>query len=368
MLIKSLQLKNFRNYAEETFSFDEGLNVLTGANAQGKTNAAEAVFLLCTGYSPRASKDLQLVKKGEERAEISCVAESRYGRIDIEMVINRADKKSVKINSTPILRIGELLGNVNSVFFNPGELKLVKETPEDRRRFMNISLSQMSKNYLHALNRYNKILQQRNNLLKERDRDTVYETLPIWDAEIAKYAAKIVVRRNEFLSTLSPLAEEAHAALSGGKETLKISAESGWKGDEAEVADGILKALKASYEKDMRLGFTNVGPHRDDMKILLNGEDVKVYGSQGQQRTVALSIKLAETQIFKSRFNEYPVLILDDVLSELDKVRRRRLIARISGIQTIITCTNAEKSVFGDTPYKKMTISDGKLKKISLKV
>ncbi len=367
MLIKSLHLKNFRNYAEEEFLFDGGVNVLTGANAQGKTNAAEAVFLLCTGYSPRATKDNQLVKKGEERAEIECLAESRYGDVHIEMSIGRADKKSVKINSTPIMRIGELLGNVNSVFFNPGELKLVKETPEDRRRFMNISLSQMSKNYLHSLNRYNRILQQRNNLLKERDRGMVFETLPIWDAEMAKYAAKIIDRRNEFLKTLSPLAEEAHAALSGGREELKISAESGWQGSEAEIADGVAKALKASYEKDMRLGFTNVGPHRDDMKILLNGEDVKIYGSQGQQRTVALSVKLAETEIFKSRFNEYPVLILDDVLSELDRVRRRRLIARLNGIQTIITCTNAEKSVFGDTPYKKMTVADGKLKKTAAK-
>ena len=186
-------------------------------------------------------------------------------------------------------------------------------------------------------------------------------------AEMAKYAAKIIDRRNEFLKTLSPLAEEAHAALSGGREELKISAESGWQGSEAEIADGVAKALKASYEKDMRLGFTNVGPHRDDMKILLNGEDVKIYGSQGQQRTVALSVKLAETEIFKSRFNEYPVLILDDVLSELDRVRRRRLIARLNGIQTIITCTNAEKSVFGDTPYKKMTVADGKLKKPAAK-
>ncbi|PWM72424.1 MAG: DNA replication/repair protein RecF [Bacillota bacterium] len=368
MLIKTLRLKNFRNYAEEEFSFDAAVNVLAGANAQGKTNAAEAVFLLCTGYSPRATKEYQLVKKGAEKAEISCRAESRYGEIVIEMEISRTDKKNVKINGTPILRIGELLGNVNSVFFNPNELKLVKESPEDRRRFMNISLSQMSKSYLYALNRYNKILQQRNNLLKEKDRAVIWDTLPIWDAEFSRYAAKIILLRNEFLKTLGPLSEEAHAFLSGGKETLKISSESGYYGTEEEIAFAVKEDLRTAYEKDVRLGFTTVGPHRDDMKLFLDGEDVRVYGSQGQQRTVALALKLAETEIFRGRSGEYPVLVLDDVLSELDKVRQRRLIERAEGMQTIITCTNADKRVFGAAPFKKMTVLAGKLKKISSSV
>ena len=362
MLIRSLRLKNFRNYAEETFEFADGLNVLAGANAQGKTNAAEAVFLLCTGYSPRATKDHQLVMRGREGAALSCRAESRYGEISIEMEIC-ADKKNVKINGTPILRIGELLGNVNSVFFNPNELKLVKESPEDRRRFMNISLSQMSRTYLHALNRYNKILQQRNNLLKEKDRAIVLDTLPVWDAEFARYAAKIILMRNEFLKTLGPLAEEAHACLSGGKETLKIASESGYYGGEEEIAYAVKEDLKTAYEKDIRLGFTTVGPHRDDMKLLLDSEDVRIYGSQGQQRTVALSLKLAETEIFRARAGEYPVLVLDDVLSELDKVRQRRLIGRAERMQTVITCTSADKRVFGGAPFKKMTVAAGKLKK-----
>ena len=365
MRIKTLRVKNFRNYAEEEFSFGDGLNVIRGANAQGKTNAAEAVFLLCTGYSPRATKDNQLVKRGEERAEIACRAESRYGEISIEMEISRAEKKSVKINGTPILRLGELPGNVYSVFFNPNELKLVKESPEDRRRFMNISLSQMSRNYLFSLNRYNKILQQRNNLLKESDRLLVRETLPVWDAEFSKYAAKIILLRNEFLKMLAPLAEEAHAYLSGGKEKLTMASESGYYGTEAEVADAVKEDLKTAFEKDIRLGFTTVGPHRDDMKLFLDGEDVRLYGSQGQQRTVALALKMAETEIFKARSGEYPVLVLDDVLSELDKVRQRRLLKKTDGIQTIVTCTHAEKSVFGSLPCKKMTVVSGKLKKSS---
>lgn len=365
MRIKTLRVKNFRNYEEEEFSFDAALNVIAGANAQGKTNAAEAVFLLCTGYSPRATKDNQLVKKGEEKSEISCRAEGRYGEIAIEMEISRTDKKSVRINGTPILRIGELLGNVNSVFFNPNELKLVKESPEDRRRFMNISLSQMSKSYLYSLNRYNKILQQRNNLLKERDRSVVWDTLPIWDAEFSRYAAKIILLRNEFLKTLGPLAEEAHAFLSGGKEALKIASESGYTGTEEEVAYAVKEDLKTAYEKDIRLGFTTIGPHRDDMKLILDGEDVRIFGSQGQQRTVALALKMAETEIFRARSGEYPVLVLDDVLSELDKVRQRKLLKRAEGMQTIVTCTHADKTVFGKIPFRKMTVTAGKLKKLS---
>ena len=363
MRINYLTLKNFRNYTEEEFTFDSGINILCGANAQGKTNAAEAVFLLCTGYSPRATKDKQLVKTGEETAQIACDAQTNYGNISIDMTISRNANKAIKINGTPVSRIGELLGNVNSVFFNPGELKLVQEAPEDRRRFLNISLSQMHRSYFYALNRYNKILFQRNNLLKEKDRLMILDTLPIWDKELAKYASKIVALRNEFLTVLGPFAEKAHADLSGGTEKLTVGTENGWYGTEEEIAYAIGEDLKSSYEKDLRLGYTNVGPHRDDMKIILNGTDVRIYGSQGQQRTVALSIKLAEAEIFKSRTGEYPILILDDVLSELDKPRQRRLMSRLDGMQTILTCTNVDRTVIKDKNFKKITISGGKVKK-----
>lgn len=362
MKIHELRLKNFRNYSEEIFSFGDGINILCGQNAQGKTNAAEAVFLLCTGYSPRATKDKQLVKTGEERANISCLAQTLYGEISIDMAISPKLNKEVKINQTPIKKIGELLGNVNSVFFNPSELKLVQEAPEDRRRFLNISLSQMSRGYFYALGRYNKILYQRNNLLKEQNRAMILDTLPIWDKELVKYASKIVVMRNELLKALAPFAEEAHAYLSGGSEKLSVSMENGWQGSQEEVAYAIEEDLKLSYEKDLRLGFTNIGPHRDDMKIILNGEDVRIFGSQGQQRTVALSIKLAEAEIFKARTGEYPVLILDDVLSELDKTRQRRLISKVEGMQTILTCTNIDGSLLKGKNYKKIKISLGKIK------
>lgn len=362
MFINNLTLKNFRNYEEERFEFSNGINILTGANAQGKTNAAEAIFYLCTGYSPRASKDKQVIKAREEFAEICGVATSAYGDVSVKIRFG-VDGKEIFVNGLKILRIGEIFGNIHSVFFNPSELKLVQESPEDRRRFLNVSLSQMSKSYFYALTRYNKILSQRNVLLKDPDGKIVSETLPVWDEQMTKEAAKIIKARNEFLSELSPIAEEKHAYLSGGKETLKMKTESGYFGSEDEIAYALKEDLKTAYEKDRRLGFTSVGPHRDDIKFSLNDTEVKIYGSQGQQRTVALALKLAETEIFKTRFGEYPILILDDVLSELDKARQRRLVRAIDDVQTIFTATGFDRSVFNGRSCSRFVIESGKIKK-----
>ncbi len=363
MYIKSLTLKNFRNYQEEHFEFDSGTNILTGSNAQGKTNAAEAIFFLCTGYSPRANKDKLVVKTGESVGEITGTAVSSYGNVSVRINFDLSDKKKIYINGLEIHKIGEIMGNINSVFFNPSELKLVQETPEDRRRFLNISLSQMSKSYFYALSRYNKILSQRNNLLKDPDVSLVRETLPIWDQQLTKEAAKIIRFRNEFLTELSPIAEEKHAFLSGGKETLTMKTEDGYFGTEEEIAYALFSDLKTALERDLRLGFTSIGPHRDDVKFSLNGDDVRVFGSQGQQRSVALSLKLAETEIFHKRTGEYPILILDDVLSELDKKRQRNLINNVSHLQTIFTSTELDRTVFRNSSYNRIIIENGKIKK-----
>jgi DNA replication and repair protein RecF len=364
MQISTLKLKNFRNYENQEINFSSGLNILTGFNAQGKTNALEAIFFLCTGYSPRANKDRLVIKNGETEAEISAKATSIYGDVSVKIIFDKNDKKRIFINEIEVLRIGELLGNIHSVFFNPSELKLVQETPEDRRRFMNISLSQMSKNYFYALQRYNKILAQRNNLLKDPDLEMVKETIPIWDEELTKYASKIIFERNKFILTLSPKAQEKHAFLSGDLENLVINTESGYSGTEEEIKNTLKKDLKSALMKDLKLGFTTVGPHRDDLKFTLNGIDLKAYGSQGQQRTTALSLKLAEAEIFKERFNEYPILLLDDVLSELDKKRQKRLIEATKNIQTIFTATGVDYSVFKGKTYQKATIENGKVKKV----
>ncbi len=363
MFISKLHLKNFRNYVEEEISFSNGINILTGSNAQGKTNCAEAIFFLCTGYSPRANKDKLLVRHGEESAFITGLATGRYGDVSVKIEFNKNDKKSIFINQMQVLRVGELMGNINSVFFNPQELKLVQESPEDRRRFMNISLSQMSKTYFYALQRYNKILAQRNNLLKDPDKDLIKQTLPIWDEQLSKQAGKIIKARNDFLREIAPIASEKHALLSDNKEVLEMKTESGYYGSEDEIAFALFEDLKLGLDRDMRLGFTTIGPHRDDIKFTLNGDDVRVFGSQGQQRTVALSLKLAEAEIFYNKFNEYPILILDDVLSELDKKRQRKLISAVSNMQTIFTATHLDRQVFKNLEVNKIIIEKGKVKK-----
>ena len=362
MFIKKLQLQRFRNYTEEEFTFSDGINILTGQNAQGKTNAAEAIFLLCTGYSPRAHKDKFFVKSGEESARIFGIAGTRAGDVSVRIDFNVKDKKNIYVNGLQILRHGELFGNIHSVFFNPGELKLVQESPEDRRRFLNISLSQMSKNYFYSLQRYNKILAQRNNLLKDPDKDIIRETLPVWDRQLCMEAGKIVKARNVFLENIAPIAEEKHAALSDGREILKMKTESGYTGSEEEISSAMFEDLTAGIEKDMRFGFTTIGPHRDDIKFTLNGEDVRLFGSQGQQRTVALSLKLAETESFYKRFGEYPILILDDVLSELDKKRQKKLVSSVEHLQTIFTTTVLDRAVFKNKAFNKTVIENGKIK------
>ena len=360
MRIKNLNLKNFRNYANETVGFTEGLNVLFGKNAQGKTNCAEAVFYLCTGTSPRCRRDKQLIRHGCDFAEISAVAEGVYGEIEITAKICE-NSREVRINGNKITRNADILGNIYSVFFSPHELRLIQDGPAARRRFLNVSISQLSKPYYIALSRYNKILEQRNNLLKNRDISMVYDTLPVWDEQLCKYAATIAFKRAEFAAMLSPIAEGIHSELTDGAEKLEISPEKKYKGDEKQLSERLFNELSANYERDIRLGFTASGPHRDDLDILIDGTDAKTFASQGQTRTAALSIKLAEVEIFKTLSGEYPVLILDDVMSELDLPRRKKLAARTQGLQTILTCTHAERVLYGKE-VNKIRIEGGKIK------
>ncbi|MDY2880298.1 MAG: DNA replication/repair protein RecF [Candidatus Borkfalkiaceae bacterium] len=360
MIVSQLHLTDFRNYAEETFRYREGVNIVCGGNAQGKTNSAEAIFFLCTGYSPRAKRDKQVIRHGQTSARVSCEAQTRYGSVSAEIRFFSDRNKEVSVNGVPVSRIGELLGNVNSVFFNPGELRLVQESPEDRRRFLDISLSQLSRGYFYALQKYKKILAQRNNLLKEENLSLIRETLPVWDAQLAAAGAKIVAERNAYVRMLSPFAGEAHGEITGGRETLTVTGDYRYEGTEEEICRQLADALREKADKDIELGYTTVGPHRDDLKIRVNDSDVRTYGSQGQQRTAAISLKLAETEIFRERFGEYPVLILDDAMSELDCSRKRRLQSFIGKMQTIVTVTEKE-----DVPgYEKANIirvEDGKI-------
>ncbi len=360
MRIKNLSLKNFRNYIDERVEFSDGLNVVFGKNAQGKTNCAEAVFYLCTGISPRSRRDKQLIRRGEQCAEISAEAEGRYGKMLISAKITETGRE-FKLNGNKITRNADILGNLFSVFFSPHELRLIQDGPDERRRFLNVSISQLSRPYYTALSRYNKILEQRNNLLKSRSLEAVYDSLPVWDEQLCKYAAVVASKRAEYIEMLSPLAKEAHSYLTDGAEELCISPEKKYKGSAAELETRLFAELSANYERDIRLGYTASGPHRDDIDIEINGDDAKTYASQGQTRTAALSVKLAEVEIFKRLSGEYPVLILDDVMSELDLPRRKKLVERTSGLQTILTCTHAERVLYG-RETRKIRIDGGKVK------
>ena len=361
MQIKNLSLQNFRNYENETFAFDGGLNILFGKNAQGKTNCAEAVFYLCTGTSLRIRHDRQLIRIGAPCAKIAADAETRYGKVRIEADIYE-DRREIRINGARISRSADLMGHINSVFFSPGELRLIQDGPDERRRFMNMSISQTSPAYYTALLRYNKILDQRNALLKNRDVDLILDTLPVWDEQLCRYASIIVKKRTEFLEKLAPYAKELHAFLTDGAEELVISPDKKYGGGEGEIAAEMLKRLGRNYEKDVRLGFTTVGPHRDDIDFFISGKDAKAYASQGQTRTAALAVKLSEVEIFRELSGEYPVLILDDVMSELDLPRRKKLLKRISSVQTILTCTHAERVLYG-AECKKIRIENGRIKR-----
>lgn len=361
MFIKKLTLKNFRNYENEQFDFSSGLNIVVGKNAQGKTNAAEAVFLLATGYSPKVKRDKQVVRYGEKSCEIFAEASTNFGTVSSKIEYYVDANKKITVNGQEAKKVSELLGNLFAVFFNPGELKLVQESPDDRRRFLDISISQLNKRYFQSLSVYKKILTQRNNLLKEPDKEMVFDTLPVWDEQLALYAAEIIAARCEYVKRLAPLANEAHSFITDGKEDLVVSLAGKYSDDIGEIAENLKTALTLNMEKDVILGYTSVGPHREDLKITVSGEDVRNYGSQGQQRTAAISLKLAELKIYQEHFGEYPVLILDDAMSELDLFRQKRLLKATEGVQTIVTCTHIDDEVFDGSQYKIFNIDGGKI-------
>jgi DNA replication and repair protein RecF len=341
MRIKTVRLKNFRNYGEQTVEFSNGLNVLSGKNASGKTNLLEAVYLAGVGRSPRTSKEKELIKYNEDCASVKITVEKKYRSHSVELYFDKSGKKSVKIDGIPVQKMGELLGVLNVVFFSPDELKFIKDTPDVRRRFMDISLSQQKKDYFYALQRYTKALKQRNNLLKQNSPAALEDLLDVWDVQLANEGAKIVLERNRFIEELAAPAKAAHLAVSGVNELLELSYETDVEGvSYEEIRVCLIKKLSAAREKDIRLQFTSVGPHRDDIAIFLNGADARRFSSQGQQRTAALSVKLSELKLFLRETGETPVLLLDDVLSELDETRQNLLIKEASFAQVILTCTS----------------------------
>lgn len=342
MIIESIKLNNYRNYNDAIIVFKPNLNIITGKNAQGKTNLLEAIYFTAIGKSPRTSKEADLIKWKEEKAKIKLQIVKTDGRKTVEVFLNNENKKSIRINEINILKIADLLGVVNCVYFSPDELRLVKETPEDRRKFLDTDISQLSKNYFSSLIQYNKILTQRNKLLKEENIDTITQTLPIWDIQLAKCGSKLILKRIKFLNKVKIYAKASLNFLTNTQENLEVNYDGLIGETEKDIEDKLLNLLNKNHQKDIKLGFTTTGPHRDDIKLTVNGVDVKNFGSQGQQRTVALCLKLAELEIFKEEFNDYPILLLDDVLSELDIERQIRLLKYSLKTQTIITTTKSK--------------------------
>ena len=340
MNIRSIELKNFRNYENLEISFDEGTNILFGDNAQGKTNILEAAYMSGTTKSPKGSRDKEMIRFGEEEAHLKTVV-VRGGReyqIDMHLKKNRA--KGIAIDKIPIKKASELFGILNIVFFSPEDLNIIKNGPAERRRFLDSELCQLDRIYLADLTNYNKILVQRNKLLKDMIyRPSLSDTLPVWDMQLIETGKKIIRRRKQFVDELREIVSDIHYRISGGKEELFLKYEPNI--DDIFFEDELSRAK----EKDKKLCQTSVGPHRDDLLFSIGDVDIRKYGSQGQQRTSALSLKLSEIELVRKSISDTPVLLLDDVLSELDSSRQNYLLNNISDTQTIITCTGLDEFV-----------------------
>ena len=340
MIIKSIELKNFRNYEDLNISFDEGTNIFYGDNAQGKTNILEAAYVSGTTKSHKCSKDKEMIRFGEQEAHIRTIVLKNGKEYQIDMHLKHNKTKGIAINKVPIRKASELFGILNMVFFSPEDLNIIKNGPSERRRFLDSELCQLDRIYLSDLTTYNKILNQRNKLLK----DIVYrpdlkDTLPIWDLQLAETGKKIIKRRKQFVEELSEIVYRNHYHISGGKEELILKYDPDV--DDIFFEDELLRVK----ERDLKQCMTSVGPHRDDLLFSIQDIDIRKFGSQGQQRTSALSLKLSEIELVKKAIHETPVLLLDDVLSELDSNRQNYLLNSIHDTQTLITCTGLDEFV-----------------------
>lgn len=347
MRIKNIELRNFRNYEALSLDTEEQFNVIYGDNGQGKTNILEAVYLCAAGRSHRTSRDGDLIRIGEKGYYIKLEVDRSDLPKSIEIAYEQNQKKKIRVNEIPIQKLGNLMGNLNAVLFSPEDLKIVKEGPLERRRFLDITVSQLRPSYFYDLQQYARILEQRNNLLREINvNPSLSDTLVVWNVNLIKTGARIMKVRNEFLSRLEVLAGRSHRALTDGEERLCIkyspSVACEDLGDTASIEKAFEKELEARRKQEAVKQTTLCGPQRDDFDVLLNEMSIRLYGSQGQQRTAVLSLKLSEIDLMQEETGEYPVLLLDDVMSELDPNRQEYLFTSLRNIQTFITCTETD--------------------------
>lgn len=340
MIVESIRLENFRNYKSLKLKFDSGTNIFYGDNAQGKTNILESIYLCGTTKSHKGSKDREIIQFEEEESHIRMKLKGDSSPVKVDMHLKKNKPKGIAINGVPIRKASELFGIANFVFFSPEDLNIIKNGPSVRRRFLDMELCQLNKIYLHHLSGYNKVVDQRNRLLKEYTfRPDIADTLDIWDIQMAEYGKKVIEERENFIGQLNEVIRDIHLHLTGEKETIELSYEKNVSAEEfAEV-------LQRNREKDLKMKLSLTGPHRDDICFKINGVDIRKYGSQGQQRTAALSLKLSEIELVKRQAGDTPILLLDDVLSELDGNRQKYLLDNIHDTQTFITCTGLDDFV-----------------------
>ncbi len=347
MFLKQIHLQNYRNYNELKLDIHHQINVFLGPNAQGKTNLLESIFVLALSKSHRTSKDKELIGWQADRSAISATVDKKYGALKLELMFSAQGKKA-RINSLEQRKLSDFIGSMNVVMFAPEDLEIVKGTPGVRRRFLDMEIGQVQPGYLYTLQQYAKVLQQRNNFLKAVDRSKLNQPmLDIWNEQLASFGVKIMKKRQHFIQKLQTYAEQIHSGITNGSEQLEIQYKPSFEVELEEEESVIFQQfmIKLSQVKDgeIRRGVTLAGPHRDDLAFFINGKEAQIFGSQGQQRTTALSIKLAEIELIREEIGEYPILLLDDVLSELDHNRQTQLIETFQDkVQTFITTTSLE--------------------------
>ena len=353
MYINKIKLNNFRNYDEQEIELEPNINIFYGDNAQGKTNIIESIFISSIGKSFRTNKENELIKFNKDFSSIYIEYEKsdRQGNIRI----NISNKKEIFINGVKIKKLSELLGKINTVIFTPDDINILKDGPQKRRRFLDIMIGQLRPNYVHILNMYNKTIEQRNNYLKQiKIENKPEEMLEIWDEKLAEYGVKIYEYRNEFIEKIKNKINNIHKKITDEKEEIKIEYIS-----DCSNKENYLNILKERKKLDIIKGFTTKGIHRDDFMIYINDELVNVYGSQGQNRTVILSLKISELQVIYDEIGEYPILLLDDFMSELDEKRRKNFLENIKDTQVIITCT--DKLELDNIKYKIYNVKKGEI-------
>ena len=342
MIIESVDLQNYRNYEFLNMTFDNKINIIYGDNAQGKTNILESLYVCATSKSHRGSKDKDIIRFGNDEAHIKVMVKKHGMNYRLDMHLKKNKTKGIAVNGIPIRRAVELFGIINIIIFSPEDMNIIKNGPSERRRFMDMELSQLDKIYLSNLVNYNKVVVQRNKLLKQLQfsgDSGLVDMLDVWDMQLVRYGSEIIKRRMDFIDDINSIIRPVHSKLSGNKEILNL------RYIPCTTTDNFKDEVIRSRERDIKFKMTNVGPHKDDVAFFINDKDVRKYGSQGQQRTCALSLKLAEIELVKKVINDTPVLLLDDVLSELDANRQNFLLDSIGDIQTIITRTGLDEFV-----------------------